>query len=482
MAAAQKSTGLQIALAIVSALFLVVGIVAYMQAKNRAEAQSAATAADAAAQDANNKFTKLSEEVEALKKDLGYDGAKEVGLGDPAPEGSVRGMLAKDLGVLGPTPAQPNLAAALMQMNGLIATANTDLAANKDALVDTNARLLAAEAAYRNESQQLQKSADDSETQKQQLITTVGEQLKMKDDEITKLQSQVRTLDGEKANIADELNKVRSEKDEEIGLLERRIDQLVAQLDDYVRPTFERPDGQIVRVDYTPPGTVWINLGELAGLRKGVTFSIYSQGNQGVGRDLDEVVAAGIRRRSDDIKASIEVVEILGPNLASARILSQKLDNPIHAGDPIYSPAWTAGQTEYFSFVGIIDLDNDGLSDRELLHEILKTNNAEVEIEVNDEGELNREDARLTVNSKFLVIGNIPDPSSFAGFDEKQAQAKKIQDQLSKLTDEARKQGIRDVSLRDFLSFMGYKPQQSVYQPGKNRLQPSGTSSPSSQQ
>ena len=96
MAAAQKSTGLQITLGIFVALFLLVGIMWGMQVGDLREAKSAAAAADAAAQQANNDKTKLAEEVEALKKELGYDQAKDVGSGEPAPDGTVRGMLAKD--------------------------------------------------------------------------------------------------------------------------------------------------------------------------------------------------------------------------------------------------------------------------------------------------------------------------------------------------------------------------------------------------
>ena len=77
----------------------------------------------------------------------------------------------------------------------------------------------------------------------------------------------------------------------------RIVDDLRLKIDQIEQPSFENPDGAIVRVDNTPPGTVWINLGRVSGLRKGITFSVYTQSHQGVGRKLD------------DIKAKIEVNE-----------------------------------------------------------------------------------------------------------------------------------------------------------------------------
>ena len=110
---------------------------------------------------------------------------------------------------------------------------------------------------------------------------------------------------------------------------------------------------------------------------------------------------------------------------------------------------------------------------------MLAQNDATIEVEVNDEGELNREDARLTVNTKFLVVGQIPDPVNFAGFEKEQGFAVKVGQQHQDLVAQAQKQGIRVLSLRDFLAYIGYRPQQRVWQPGENDPLPSGRSSSS---
>ena len=119
---------------------------------------------------------------------------------------------------------------------------------------------------------------------------------------------------------------------------------------------------------------VWINRGEADALRKGTTFSVYKQINKGVARG------------SQDIKGAIEVTRIVGPHQAEARITRSKIDDPIVTGDPIYTPLWRAGVKEKFAFVGLIDLDNDGVSDRDVLHDLVNAANGEIVDEVDDQG------------------------------------------------------------------------------------------------
>jgi hypothetical protein len=348
-------------------------------------------------------------------------------------------------------------------MRSALDSTSADLQTSKQGLDQANARLIAAEAAYKNELQQVQTSQTDSETRRQQLVTSQNEMVAKKDAEIAKYREDARQLSVEKVNIADELEKVRREKNEEIAQLTTIVDDLRLRIDQIEKPSFEVPDGKVVRIDNTPPGIAYIDLGSDDGLQVGITFSVYTQRHQGVGRNLK------------DIKGKIQVIEIKNENLAVCRILEQFNDRPMQAGDPIYTPLWSAGLTEEFSFVGIIDLDGDGVSDRELLHDILNHNGAKIEVEINDDGEPTREGATLTVNTKFLVIGEIPDPSKFPGFDDKQQKAFRIGEQRKNLISMAQRQGIRVVNLRDFLSYIGYKPQQSPWRPGENKLKPTTT-------
>jgi hypothetical protein len=124
---------------------------------------------------------------------------------------------------------------------------------------------------------------------------------------------------------------------------------------------------------------------------------------------------------------------------------------------------WNPGRSENFSFVGKIDIDQDGKEDRETLHEIVASHGARIDNEVDAKG--NMTGSGIDVNTKFLVIGDIPE---IADVDDKDAEnvileIKKHQKELLK---QAREQGVRVISLNDFLKYMGYIPQSKVFRPG----------------
>lgn len=136
--------------------------------------------------------------------------------------------------------------------------------------------------------------------------------------------------------------------------------------------SFEAPDGEITLVDNVTKH-VWIDKGERDHLRPQVTFSVYTKDHQ------------GIARSTADVKAKVEVVAVEA-RTARCRILEEDLTRPIAPGDPIYTPLWHSGMVEKIAFVGIIDLDGDGKSDRELLKEMMDINHSEIKLQILDDG------------------------------------------------------------------------------------------------
>ncbi|HUE13422.1 MAG TPA: hypothetical protein VMR25_04600, partial [Planctomycetaceae bacterium] len=133
-------------------------------------------------------------------------------------------------------------------------------------------------------------------------------------------------------------------------------------------------------------------------------------------------------------------------------------------GDPIYTPLWRAGMKEKFAFVGLIDLDNDGVSDRDVLHEIVAASDGEIVDEVDDQGARHPTAGNITVATKFLVIGKIPDYSQSKPTEVEVH--KKIADLKSKMVQEAQENGVRVVSMEDFLNYIGYDPGRRIWRPG----------------
>ena len=71
----------------------------------------------------------------------------------------------------------------------------------------------------------------------------------------------------------------------------------------------------------------------------------------------------------------------------------------------------------------------------------------------------------ITVQTKFFVVAELPDPSTTADADEKKLYGT-ILKHFSGMQKQARQQAVRKVSLGDFLSYIGYKPQRRLYRPG----------------
>ncbi|MFN0197277.1 MAG: hypothetical protein ACKVT0_11075 [Planctomycetaceae bacterium] len=159
------------------------------------------------------------------------------------------------------------------------------------------------------------------------------------------------------------------------------------------------------------------------------------------------------------------MIRITGPHTAQARILpGDDIFRPITPGDVIYTPLWSPGRRPKFSLIGKFDIDHDGRSDRDNLREIIAATGAEIDNEVDDEG--NRTGNGITIDTKFLVIGELPDPSSTPSPKEQQI-AERILKEHFNIRKEAREHGVRVVSVNDFLDYIGYKAQRRIWVPGE---------------
>jgi len=162
---------------------------------------------------------------------------------------------------------------------------------------------------------------------------------------------------------------------------------------------YENVQGEI-RYTFNGGNLVTINLGSADQLRPGVTFGVID----------------GEEKRLQDakVKATIQVVQVQGPYLATARVVARpQIASPIIPGDKIYSPFWAPGRTVKIALAGDIDIDGDGKPDNEALKGQIKAAGAEVAAEVSMTGEVT---GKLDPSVRFLVIGDdpevSPDPSS----------------------------------------------------------------------
>jgi RNA polymerase sigma factor (sigma-70 family) len=198
-------------------------------------------------------------------------------------------------------------------------------------------------------------------------------------------------------------------------------------------------DARISHVD-SKNRAVWLDIGRQQNLQPQITFSVYDKSQSGL--------APGIEK----VKARIEVMEVRD-NSSIARIVEEI--QPIEVGDVVHSPAWNAREPEHFALSGNIDLNGDGevnSQDRKILSNLLTRNGAMIDVEITSEGFREPADGKLTNQTKWLVVGEL-------------SKGQAMPMQHLQLVEEAREQGIRIVALKDFLTYMGWKPNYRVYLP-----------------
>jgi hypothetical protein len=271
--------------------------------------------------------------------------------------------------------------------------------------------------------------------------------------DIATLQNNYRQVQAERDQLQQEFAKATDEHKQRESNLIAQIDRLRDEKFERENMAFEVADGHIRWVDHKQ-GVVWINLGEADGLSKRTTFSVYQKN------------AARVGGRDADIKGKIEVTQIRGPHLAEARVVDEDPYRPIAPDDAIYTPVWSANESQNFAIVGRIDFEGDGHSDREALHNMIASSNGKVVAEVDDEGNFTGSD--LNERTKFVIVGDLGDLSEIPGEDEPaRAAVENMQEQHKLLTTQAREHGVRVVSLHDFLNWIGYKNKKRVWRPGE---------------
>ncbi len=452
MASSDKPTAVHFTLIFFVMATLILAVTTYLNYRDLSVATAEKVTLQNDLSAANTGIANRIAEIDALKAKLGYN-FEDVGA--PGQPNTVLGQLETDLTSIGRDLQEPTVSATGLALRAEIENLKAQLAATQQAQQQVEDQLLAVRSQYENQVGVIQESQQGSEANLQKFIADRDEIVSQKDAVITQLRGDYQRAQTEKGQIEDQMVSMRKGFEEELATLTTFNTQLRQELDDVNRVSFEVPDGKIRRVDNNTR-TVWINLGDADSLREQTTFSVYDQDHHGVGRG------------PEDIKGRVEVVRILSPHLSQARILEEDLVRPMSEGDVVYSPIWSAGITESFAFVGEIDFDGDGQSDRSQLHDILEQSGARISLEIDDDGYRLPEGAEITKDTKFLVLGHFPDPADFASEDPNRERISRILDEAKRLETQAERQGVRKLSMNEFLAFMGYRPTQRLFLPGAN--------------
>ncbi len=400
---------------------------------------------------------KQDDEIQALTKQTGHNLGEKYDPSNPKNATTVVGAASADMKEFGKDSAgePPIYRQTLQKMREAIDASVAD-AASKAAQVASLQKDLNDLRDRLNKQVDTHRSAQEkAEADLRTTVASRDEKLNGKQVEIDRFKAENNQLVGELAQEKEGREKERKSLQNLIGQLEIRIDFMRDKIDTLEGVSFEVADGLIRRVE-NAGNLAWIDLGEADGLKTRMTFSVYSKESQGVGRG------------AEDVKGKIEVTRLLGAHMAEARIVENDLYRPIVPNDLIYTPIWSPGLVEKISLAGMVDLDNDGKSDREQFKQLMAVSGAVLDNEITDEGERLPAGGKITVHTKFLVLGDVPDPTTLVSEKDK-AINQKITDHLTELRKEARANGVRIIKINDFLAHIGFQSKRRLFRPGEQR-------------
>lgn len=187
--------------------------------------------------------------------------------------------------------------------------------------------------------------------------------------------------------------------------------------------TPDKYDGRVLGV-VAATKTVLLNIGQADGLRPKMVLGIYDSDDSNV--------------RTATRKASVEVTKVLGAHTAEARITETDYRHPIIRDDLVFSATWSPGETLGVALLGKMDIDKDGLDDRDYIRNLISLSGGRVDAEDVD-GQIR---GGVTVNTRYIVIGD-------AEFTTEDNEARALLNQSEDLA-------IEQMSVSELLDLMGY--------------------------
>jgi hypothetical protein len=202
----------------------------------------------------------------------------------------------------------------------------------------------------------------------------------------------------------------------------------------------------------------YINLGSADGLQPQVTFSIHSTGADG--------------RLSPTPKGTVEVVRVIGPHLAQARVTSvrdSKAD-PILKGDRLFNPTWDPSRKKRVALAGIADLGTEQAYTNEDFRRLLTRQSVVLDsyIDTKDDKAPKLVGPGITINTDYLILGEGLEAAGHPQARNKDyaAQYEKLMTQLRL---QARENGVTVIPISRYLDMIGYRATKALAVPSTGR-------------
>ncbi len=202
---------------------------------------------------------------------------------------------------------------------------------------------------------------------------------------------------------------------------------------------------KVVEIDRR--GTLpYINLGSADGLTSQVTFSVHAEGLGG--------------RLTEKPKGTLEVVRVIGPHLAQARVTSTKdgKADPILKGDRLFNPTWDPNRKRRIAIAGIADLGGDGTDNTEDFRRLMERQNVILDayIDTKDEKTPKIVGKGVSVNTDYLILADTLESVKHPRSGDK-AYVQAYDRLREELKTKAATNGVTLITLRRYLDMIGYR-------------------------
>ncbi len=268
-------------------------------------------------------------------------------------------------------------------------------------------------------------------------------------DELEQYSEQIAKMEREKKAMEQRIARLQEETD----LLQDKLNQRkdVFQYDQPLGKILRRLSNNIVEID----------LGARDLVRPGLTFVVLpddfpSKGRQSRMRRVRVPDERGGFR--DEIRfierATIEVIEVVGPTLSRARITyePEPIRDGAAPGDLLYNAVWRKGAADHIALVGIFDTNGDGRDDIKYL--IRDLTNMGIPVDAYYDLAKKQWVGQLTVQTRYVVVGQLPVQLVNDPLRDKKTEMINL---ITKAVEEARRRGVQDVAYRDFFPRIGYR-------------------------
>ena len=262
----------------------------------------------------------------------------------------------------------------------------------------------------------------------------------------------------EKAKVESELNAKIAVIEEEISdvtLANSLLEEKVARIE-WQDPG--QPDGRITWVDHRG-GQLYLDVGSADGLRARTTFTVF---------DDEETTIEPTRK-----KGTVEILRIIGPHRSLAKITDKDVSKLMLPNDVVYSSAWDRGRRLRFALApGLMDIDDDGENDRQKIRDIIAMNGGIIDFDVDEEG---HSTGKLSINTRYLVIGKLPSETNRKNSDDEehdnrvqkeQEQMAKVIQQSTELYEQAQRFSVERISVEKFIELLGWQETDKIVRLG----------------